>query len=89
MHTEPLGIVLLLVNMLFAMADRLVQRLFLAVHPLDISKTGALLLNNAFQSSDCERYPLADAQLADVGSRAICSSTGVGGRPGTPTHPLI
>ena len=31
-----------------------------------VTRVGALLLNNAFQSSDCERYPLSDAQLADV-----------------------
>jgi hypothetical protein len=31
-----------------------------------VTRLGALLLNNAFQSSDSERYPLSDTQLADV-----------------------
>jgi drug/metabolite transporter (DMT)-like permease len=46
-HSEVLGIVLLVVNMIFAMSDRLVQRRFLGVKPLDISKTGMMLLNNS------------------------------------------
>ena len=31
-----------------------------------MTRVGALLLNNAFQSSDCDRYPLADDELAEV-----------------------
>ena len=31
-----------------------------------VTRVGALLLNNAFQSSDCDRYPLADDELAEV-----------------------
>ena len=45
-RTSPLGVVLLVVNMILAMTDRLVQRRFIAVTPLDISKTGMVWLNN-------------------------------------------
>jgi len=46
-HTSAFGLFMLVVNMVLAMSDRLVQRRYLAVRPLAISKTGMLLLNNS------------------------------------------
>ena len=41
------GIVLMLVNLLFGVTERLVQRRLIAIEPVDVSKTGMLLINNA------------------------------------------
>lgn len=41
-----LGVILMLINLVVAMFERLFQRKLIAVEPVDISKTGMLLLNN-------------------------------------------
>ena len=41
-----MGIILSVLNLIFAMCERLFQRKLIAVQPVDISKTGMLLLNN-------------------------------------------
>jgi len=41
------GILLMVANMLFAIVERLYQRKLLAITPVDVSKTGMILLNNA------------------------------------------
>lgn len=48
-HSNLLGVQWVALNMCFAIADRLLQRLMLAKdqNPVDISKTGVTLLNNA------------------------------------------
>lgn len=45
--TLAAGIALMVVNLFFGVAERLYQRKLIAVEPVDISKTGLLLLNNA------------------------------------------
>merc|ERR1719198_1083625 len=46
--TLAIGICLMLLNMTLAIFERLYQRRLLAITPVDISKTGMMLLNNAF-----------------------------------------
>lgn len=50
LHSSPigtLGVVFLLLNLFISVTDRSVARYYLSTVPLDISKTGLLLLNNA------------------------------------------
>jgi len=46
MTNLALGLTLMVANMLFAITERLYQRKMIAVEPIDVSKTGMLLLNN-------------------------------------------
>lgn len=49
LHSTPIteiGMVFLILNLVISVADRSVARFYLATRPLDISKTGLLLLNN-------------------------------------------
>jgi solute carrier family 35 protein len=45
-HELAAGVVLMLLNLVVAMFERLYQRKLIAVEPVDVSKTGMLLLNN-------------------------------------------
>jgi drug/metabolite transporter (DMT)-like permease len=42
----PLGVVLMFINLLFAIFERMFQRKLLALKPVDVSKTGMMLINN-------------------------------------------
>lgn len=44
---SPRGLAYMLANMLFSVLERLLQRRMIAVEPIDVSKTGMMLLNNA------------------------------------------
>lgn len=46
MNELAAGIILMLLNMIIALFERLWQRKLIAIEPVDISKTGLLLLNN-------------------------------------------
>jgi drug/metabolite transporter (DMT)-like permease len=45
-RSDAIGVVLLLINMGIAIIERLLQRRFIAIKPLDLSKTAMMLLNN-------------------------------------------
>ena len=45
-HDLVAGVTLMLLNLVVAMFERLYQRKLIAVEPVDVSKTGMLLLNN-------------------------------------------
>jgi len=44
---SPLGMMYMLVNMTFAVVERILQRKMIAVSPIDVSKYGMMMLNNA------------------------------------------
>jgi len=43
---SPLGLFYMVLNMIFGVSERLLQRKMIAVDPIDVSKTGMMLLNN-------------------------------------------
>ena len=47
-HFSPIGMAWMGVNMISAVLERLLQRKMIAVEPIDVSKGGMMLLNNAF-----------------------------------------
>lgn len=46
-HFSPFGLMMMIVNMMVASMERLIQRRLIAVKPVDISKMGMLGINNA------------------------------------------
>jgi len=78
-HSNLIGVQWVTLNMLFAIADRLLQRLMLAKdqNPVDISKTGVTLLNNALGmvplffvalfTGELAKAPAAFAALSNTG----------------------
>jgi len=47
-HFSPIGMGYMMFNMVSAVLERLLQRKMIAVEPIDVSKGGMMLLNNAF-----------------------------------------
>ena len=47
-HFSPVGMAYMMLNMVSAVLERLLQRKMIAVEPIDVSKGGMMLLNNAF-----------------------------------------
>ena len=45
---SPVGLGYMLSNMIFSVLERLLQRKMIALEPIDVSKTGMMMLNNAF-----------------------------------------
>mmetsp|Transcript_24564 Transcript_24564/g.55916 ORF Transcript_24564/g.55916 Transcript_24564/m.55916 type:complete len:191 (-) Transcript_24564:560-1132(-) len=46
-RTSPIGMAYMLLNMVSGVLERLLQRKMIALSPIDVSKTGMMLLNNA------------------------------------------
>jgi drug/metabolite transporter (DMT)-like permease len=78
------GLAALLLNMAFAVLERLAQRHMMAHDPVDISKPGMMLLNNACGLAPCAallawhaeppRWPAAWAALTAGGGAAVLAS---------------
>jgi len=61
-----LAILLMLLNLVIAMLERLYQRKLIAIEPVDISKTGMLLINNAGAFLPVSALLLIPGQLQEV-----------------------
>ena len=47
-----------LLNMIAAVLERLVQRKLIAINPIDVSKTGMMLINNVIRCAPVDAVPL-------------------------------